>query len=148
MLTVPRSSFLVDVGLTKRGIEDIGDINTITSAQTIKKNKEIKVGETVMEIEWDGHARSEADELYHAVWETFTRVTKIISPLNGIVQNVKSIKFPSIHNSIDDNTALYTIETDNDSLMSAVNDFVSKDAYRCFVQKHPRGMFHDQNEHL
>ena len=107
----PCCKLLVDVGFTFRGIEDIGDINTITAADEIQINDEIKAGENIMQIEWDGHVHSEADELYHAVWETFTQTVTMKSPISGKIHTLNCMETSPIYNSIDDETTLFTIET-------------------------------------
>ncbi len=154
---------IVDVGLTFRGMEDIGDVSGITSSMEVQnssirsKHQEgsnsnvdmnmktfISAGEAVMKIEWDGHAHSEADELYHAVWETFTEVTNISSPVSGILRSTcMDDNSSSIH--IDDETTLFTIETDYDTLNTEIGSVgVTENVYRQFVQRQPRGIFFDE----
>ena len=104
------STLLLDVGMTWRGLEDVGDINTITS---ITKYAKVNAGDDVVEIEWDGHVHSEADELYHAVWETFTKATTISSPISGIIRDINVVDRPSIHTVVDEETALFRVEVEN-----------------------------------
>ena len=54
-------------------------------------------------MEWEGHWITSADELYHTVWETFSGMTHIKSPVSGVVEEVKIIP-PSI--CLDDDTVL------------------------------------------
>ena len=43
------------------------------------------VGDALLDIEWDGHRISAADELYHTRFETFTGLTTLTAPVAGRV---------------------------------------------------------------
>lgn len=141
-------TLLLDVGFTLRGLEDIGDINTITSTKfnNIDVDKKINVGDDIVEIEWDGHVHSEADELYHAVWETFTNATIVSSPISGIIRDINVVDRPSIHTVVDEDTTLFSVEVDNDSYRNLSNNFLSEDMYLKLIKRLPRGMFHDDRD--
>lgn len=137
----------MDVGITSRGLEDIGDINTITSSNSnIGLNKKINAGDYVIDIEWDGHVRSESDELYHASWETFTKETAILSPVSGTIRNMNIVERPSIHTVLDDDTTLFSVEVDDDTYQALSLKFINEEMYKKALQNLPRGIFHDDND--
>ena len=140
------STILMNVGLTPRGLEDIGDINIITSKFNVQDTQRINAGDDIVEIEWDGHVHTEADELYHAVWETFTKATIIPSPISGIIRNVQVVDRPSIHTVVDDETTLFSVEMDKSSFDNLSDTFVNEESYDKHVEKLPRGTFYDDRD--
>lgn len=95
--------YRIQVGLTQRGLDDIGDISHVerklpTSRQ--QKNgcqqqdqhhlmigplEEVKRQQEFLKIIHDGHAITAADEMYHTVWDTITEEVSIASPADGWV---------------------------------------------------------------
>eukprot|EP00814_Leptocylindrus_danicus_P011961 CAMPEP_0116031414 /NCGR_PEP_ID=MMETSP0321-20121206/17492_1 /TAXON_ID=163516 /ORGANISM="Leptocylindrus danicus var. danicus, Strain B650" /LENGTH=221 /DNA_ID=CAMNT_0003506519 /DNA_START=244 /DNA_END=906 /DNA_ORIENTATION=- len=76
--------WVVDIGITDRGLDDIGDINSIIVRR--RRNSAdlvVKRHETVLDVHWDGHIITTADELYHTVWENVEGVTSIQTPIAG-----------------------------------------------------------------
>ena len=102
----------IDVGITDRGIDDIGDVTGVKpcftntgmhthtsphshshSSTCTEKNEneninipvwKLKQEETVLEIQWDAHLITSADELYHTVWETVSETSMIRAPFKGV----------------------------------------------------------------
>lgn len=142
------SIILMNVGLTPRGLEDIGDINTITSKYNAQDSQRINFGDEIIEIEWDGHVHTEADELYHAVWETFTNATIIPSPISGVIRNVHVVDRPSIHTVVDEETTLFTVEIDKKSFEKLPDTFVDEKTYDKHVERLPRGTFFDDRDNM
>lgn len=109
LLTAPQlqqkqpSQWQVKFGLTERGFDDIGDIERIqrcvppnNSAHSITKesilsmdsNREVLKGQELLQISWHGHRITQADELYHTVWETIEEDFLVQSPVEGEVIEV------------------------------------------------------------
>ena len=96
-----------------------------------------------MEINWDAHLITVADELYHTVWETISESTMIKSPLSGILEEINT---SDVH--LDSNTNLFSVRTDESSLQTqvAVSDAMNQDEYTQFIQSTERGKFYDPND--
>ena len=96
-----------------------------------------------MEINWDAHLITVADEIYHTVWETISESTMIKSPLSGIIEEINT---SDVH--LDSNTNLFTLRTDESSLQTqvALSDAMNQDEYTQFIQSTERGKFHDPND--
>ena len=87
----------VQVGLTERGLENIGDITAIESlvegtaasvhnnTQKMRTNLHSRVEReaALVQIQWEAHRITTADELYHTQWDTLVDTTTIRSPLTG-----------------------------------------------------------------
>ena len=82
----------MEIGLTKRGLDDIGDVSSITTHSHHRHKEDRAEDKYVVDnkyhddlllctIDWEGHSITGADELYHTVWETFERQTRIYSPI-------------------------------------------------------------------
>lgn len=137
--TAMKVQWVVDIGITDRGLDDIGDINAIvrrdkreseggvpfsTEAQQHQKqnnntceNSHVKRGEIVLDIHWDGHIITTADELYHTVWETVEGVTSIKTPIAG---GVEFIGPPSAASSGVAHSAYRGISVDEDTVLTRI----------------------------
>ena len=86
----------VQVGMTERGREDIGDITAIESLvngassqtttnqqMTTKNIPMVNRDVALVQIQWEAHRITTADELYHTQWDTLVDTTTIRSPLTG-----------------------------------------------------------------
>lgn len=137
---------LIDIGISRRGWEDIGDVSSVNIPDWRSKNDEkqwnsmINAGEDLLHIEWDGHMITSADELYHTVWETITDTTKIEAPLSGKIEQVHSITSEE-DEEIDEDTVLVQIATDGETFHESMNDFMEEEDYNEFVKSIPPGKF-------
>lgn len=146
----------VEIGITKRGFDDIGDVFALNSTLHMDESTELKslkallgrqvnTGDKFMKMEWDGQTITEADELYHTVWETIDGFTDVISPVNGYLEHVFSFS-PNV--GIDEDTVLATIRTSRKDLETVLkNDkfLMAGEEYNQFVSKLPPGMFAESN---
>ena len=165
----------IDVGITDRGIDDIGDVTGVKPCFTgmymhshshsspnenenININKDIPVWklkqeEDVLEIQWDAHLITSADELYHTVWETVSETSMIRAPFKGV------FVFPHFEIEIqkrrrrrrgyvlDSDVPLFTMLVDQDCLDAARTGgrLMDYDAYMEFVETLERGKFHEDD---
>lgn len=75
----------VQMGLTQRGLDDIGDVVSITQPSHDQSNI-ITKGQELLRIHFEGHFITSADELYHTVWETYEDHLTIESPFSRILK--------------------------------------------------------------
>ena len=183
----------IDVGITDRGIDDIGDVTGVKPCFTgmhmhthshshssrctetnedeneneneienenenINKNIpvwKLKQEEDVLEIQWDAHLITSADELYHTVWETVSETSMIRAPFKGV------FVFPHFEIDIqkgrtgrrrrgyvlDSDVPLFTMLVDQDCLDAARTGgrLMDYDAYMEFVETLERGKFHEDD---
>ncbi|CAB9507074.1 expressed unknown protein [Seminavis robusta] len=144
LLQAARLSWLVDVGLTQRKLDDIGDVssvNTLVPQERVNRDCFVQAGQNIMEIQWDGLTISGADELYHTVYETYEESTLIQSPLSGMVLKVNTLD-PD-REELDEDTILLQMRVDTDSLNLATKNLVQEGEYNDFVRTLPRGRFQD-----
>ena len=62
-LVAPRAAWTVQVGLTARGLEDVGSV--LGFERLAEPGTAIAAGQALLRIDWDAHLISGADELYH-----------------------------------------------------------------------------------
>ena len=67
------------IGLTRRGLEDVGDVHTVAARQ--KPGTSVAPGVPLLSIGWDALKISDADELYHTTWSAVEGETIITSPV-------------------------------------------------------------------
>ena len=157
----------LEIGITERGLDDIGDIQNITSIHRSMNNDNnspqlVQRGDELLQIHFDGHTRTSADELYHAIWETYSDKVSIQSPISGRIEiiggdtNTASTKntnnidtiFKFIEqDGIDEETVLIEITTTEEEWKHACqqenSDFVNETEYLKIIQNIPRGSFYD-----
>jgi hypothetical protein len=173
----PDDDWRVDVGLTCRGIEDIGDVQdyefnsdlvqatTYSSSSSSSSPRRILTAETetVLTIHWDAHRITAADELYHTVWETISEQTLVKCPVNGWVEHINASLLltttkerntaaatPALASSspdvLEEDTVLFTIRTNEESIQSQFHNFCSQEEYEEMMESSStstRGRFYD-----
>ena len=152
-------SWLVEVGLTDRGLQDLGDVESI---QLVKRvDDSVHVNQEVLKIHWDGHIITAADELYHTVWENVSGVYSIPTPARGTIDQLFGQRRVSVGtdpdsaghatagtaqtfnvSAIDEDDILMTIRTDAASLQDAIEHLVDEEEYERVVRDQPPGAFH------
>jgi len=156
------------VGITDRGLEGIGDItsmekNVLNKKQTTSYVADdgvllldaaaaaaagmdessssltvVKMGDKIMDINWDAHLITSADELYHTVWETISETTSVESPLDGMLGEIHDTDGAFL----DSDTTLFTLQTDYDWVGD--DGFMHEDEYQEFVDTSERGKFYEE----
>ena len=124
----------VYVGLTDYAFQDIGDISKLKPLYSI--GNEVLTDNAVLDIEWDGHIITAADELYHTVWQTISDNTKIKSPLPGKIEWYN--KLDPFREHVHDDTALFSIRTCLHSVLRIAHDeMIEKETYNYLVEVNP-----------
>lgn len=114
--------------MTDRGLQDLGDINTISRMK--KLHDTVEKGENLLSMDWDGHAITTADELYHTVWETISGTYSLKSPISGTIDYM--IDGDDI---VDEDEVLVTLSTEENALQSILASLVTEDEYLKTVEE-------------
>ena len=125
---------MLEMGLTERGIDDIGDVSSIQLV--VHKNNLLSEGDDLLRIEWEGHSITSADELYHTVWENFSGVTILKSPLDGRIES-SDISYPWI----EEESPLVNLAVSRECLARALPKLLSADEYLLQVSNLKPGRF-------
>jgi hypothetical protein len=149
---------ILELGITERGLEDIGDITSLQqsadffkrSCGKINQNDGVSVqrGDELLQIHFDGHSISSADELYHTVWETFSDHLSILSPISGRIIETESDMDATLKSleqeGIDEQTILMGIKTTEEEWedICRQNYFVNGSEYFETIEKQQRGAFY------
>lgn len=151
---------LLQIGLTERGMEDIGDVTMIQLSflqQQQQKPMVVARGHPLVTIHFEGHSITSADELYHAVWETYEDTVTVESPVEGIVATViltgtdtaatgaasATTLFDPDMEEMDADTILATLEVSEEEWLRACRDgqLVSEEDYQHRLLGLARGKF-------
>ena len=81
----------------------------------------IKRGDNLVTIDWEGHTITDADELYHTIWETFTDQTTIKSPINGKIMMMMTCRRPNEEEEDDEATTDTTTTTTTTTIHDSNN---------------------------
>jgi glycine cleavage system H lipoate-binding protein len=145
--TNSKKSLLVEIGFTERGMEDIGDVLLLNKAwKTTENNDIVQRGTTLLLIEWEGHSITGADELYHTVWENFSGVSEVVTPLSGVVEEINHKPSPQLW--FDEDTILAKVVTTEEEWSRAQKEriLVKEPEYIRHVQGLPRGLFAESED--
>jgi hypothetical protein len=154
---------LVEIGWTLRGLDAMGDICSMklipsdtTSAANVHIDGDDAVGlskadsvantvvwypsgQEFLRIEWDGFYRSEADELYHAVWDTIEGSTVLRCPVAGHVALLCCAMPLQI---LDETSVVAHVYCTNESLQQAIPSWMDASSYLEYTLEHvERGKF-------
>ena len=105
----------LSLGLTARGLEQIGDITFLRRLAQPERGTVLAAGSPLVEVGWDGHRISNADELYHTIYEYVEGATLVSVPACAgavrLLGAVAEIKPPALEDDeIGPDTPLATIE--------------------------------------
>lgn len=146
--TASSSNRILELGITERGLEDIGDITSLqrsSSAKVYGEHIALQRGDELLRIHFDGHSITSADELYHTVWETFSDHLSIMSPVSGKTTENESACFKSLEEEgVDEESVLMGIETTQEEWEDICkrNQFVDRSEYFKIIENQPRGAFY------
>jgi hypothetical protein len=105
----------------------------------VTRKTAIAQGRELVQVEWEGHSITSADELYHTVWESFSGMTPIESPVSGVVEEVNVIP-PSM--CLDDDTVLVQLTSTEQEWKSATSgSLVKEPEYLRILRSIPPGKF-------
>jgi hypothetical protein len=134
----------LQIGLTERGLEDIGDVTSIQCL--IEKGRSVTRGQELLQIHYEGHSITSADELYHTVWETFDDYVTIESPLSGTTEE-ECGKSQILNNldeeEIDSDTILVTLTVPEEEWKRGCQEqqLVDEQQYMRLIRSMTRGKF-------
>ena len=135
-------TWTVQVGITDRGLDDIGDITSVKPAIP-DVGTELKRGDDLVNIEWDGHAITAADELYHTVWETISGVKTIQSPVQGTILNVFNG-----NRGVNEDDVICEVSTCEESLQSGIQNLVEESEYNRLIDQTTPGNFSEAGDSI
>lgn len=146
--------WMIDIGLSLRGLEDIGDVSEMRCTRSspppqqgsISSNDNnndkmgwvANAGDDLLAIDWDAHKITSADELYHTVWETFSDTTHIKVPISG---EIIAIIQPGEEEEVDEDTVLVRMMASCETLQQSMEQLLEEQDYQAFVDNEPRGKF-------
>jgi glycine cleavage system H lipoate-binding protein len=126
--SVLSSACRIEIGMTNRGLEDLGDISHITKRK--RMHDTVEKGDNLLSMDWDGHRITTADELYHTVWENISGTYSLNAPASGRIEYIID------GNDVDDeDEVLVTLSMDENSLQSILASLVSEEDYLQAVEK-------------
>jgi hypothetical protein len=160
-------SWLIQIGWTLHGLDAMGDIcsmrlipSNATAATAAAANAHIDwddavglsqadsivaihtewyhSGQEFLHVEWDGFYRSEADELYHAVWDTIEGSTVLRTPVAGHVALMRSVP----EQQLDETSVVAHMYCTNKSLQEAISLWMDAPSYLDYtLEQKERGKF-------
>jgi glycine cleavage system H lipoate-binding protein len=143
---------MLEIGLTERGLEDLGDITSIKKSITVnlgnnnsssssnsRSNPIVSKGDELLQIHFEGHTITSADELYHTVWETYSDLLSVKSPVSGAVVDITHD-----HEDFDEGTVIVKMEVAEEEWQDACrNHLLPEPGYLNLLETLPRGKFAD-----
>jgi hypothetical protein len=136
MLSSSATQLHLEIGITDRGWEDLGDITAISSQYHVHNT--IKQGDCLLTLDWDGHRISTADELYHTVWDSISGKCSLHSPLDGKIEYLATQE--GTISDDEDVLAVLSI-TGKDFLTNWMHNFAPEQEYQKLIDK-KSGTFH------
>ena len=126
------------LGLTSRGLEDIGSINYIIPI--VKPRDLIRRNTPFIEIGWTAYQISAADELYHTTWNNIEGSYAIKCP---ILCTLRRLHADAICNpeGICDKTWLAEVELNNEEPLTCLLD---RNSYNDHISEIGRGLFAEE----
>mmetsp|Transcript_5673 Transcript_5673/g.17676 ORF Transcript_5673/g.17676 Transcript_5673/m.17676 type:complete len:183 (+) Transcript_5673:98-646(+) len=139
-LLAVRSAWRAELGLTRRGCDDIGDVVHIQHLATLGW---VEAGEQILRLDWEAHSVSTADELYHTTWGILEQEHFIRSPVSATILGLCD---PSgTVGTLTPSTTLATLHIDRPALQSC--GLVDEKRYLEYVASTGPGMFADSTLH-
>jgi hypothetical protein len=124
----------VEIGLTDRCLQDLGDIQKMYSEFALNKN--VSKDDTVLSLDWDGYKITDGDEMYHTAWTNVQGTYTITSPVNGRLEYLANDT-----DIIDEDQVLVVLSTTEESLVAAIQLLVHEDEYEKLKYSMPPGTF-------
>jgi hypothetical protein len=99
-------------------------------------------GQEFLHVEWDGFYRSEADELYHAVWDTIEGSTVLGCPVAGHLALMCSVT-----RQLDEASVVAHVYCTNESLQQAIPLWMDAPTYLNYtLEFEERGKFAESHQ--
>jgi len=147
--SIAENYFRVQIGITDRGFEDIGEVEEIKSLIDPKDFVHVNGGDSLLRIIWYGNKLTCADELYHSVWDNVEGTFDLRSPISGILRKLYVPDHLPTTNAMDPlgigpNTCLAQLIVDEKSMKSIElnrKEWMIATEYRRYTMQQPRGKF-------
>ena len=126
------------IGLSARGLEEVGAVKKYQVHH--ESSTDVQKGDTLLTFDWEGYKRTEADELYHAVWDSTCGSYQFKSPLAGAIVEYN---YSELNNNPNEEDWLVEIDIEQEEKDTVFwNSLVSADTYNQI--DHQRGLFLEQ----
>ena len=131
----------IKIGLTERGLQEVGDVTKLVFHSDTK----VATGQELLQIHFEGHSITSADELYHTVWDTFSDQVNIESPLAGSLITDDNNDLMTPGEFIDEDTVLVSLKVDEEEFQRQCmeNTLVKEPQYLKAIQSMEPGKFAD-----
>lgn len=121
----------VTLGISDEGLDEFGEPGTVVCAAQL--GEELKKGDKLLDIHWEGYQRTASDELYHAVWDVVSGTRTLTLPFAARVleYNSEIIKEPGTLLSADSEREnwLVKLEVPRASASLLERELLSRSAY-------------------
>eukprot|EP00977_Amphora_coffeiformis_P009591 scaffold2209_cov168-Amphora_coffeaeformis.AAC.5 len=125
------TTWRVQWGMTEHGMDRLGDVTQVTCLVD-SKDAIVQQGQDLLRLNWEGYNWTEADELYHTVWESIEGVETIASPLTGsLVRVVDSSDQATV---VDEDIAWVEMECDHHDVINAASSWLDQGSYHRWVE--------------
>jgi len=119
----PPATYRVELGLTARGLRDVGDVTAVRGA---RPPAPVKSGAPLLCLDWEGYAVSAADELYHAVWDNAAGSHVVTAPVSGVLREIRAL---APEEGVDEADVLAVVISKKEEMERAVGGWVSEEEY-------------------
>ena len=130
------SLWRVEWGMTTHGMDQLGDI---THLGCLAHNDKVQQDQDLLRVHWEGYEWTEADELYHTVWQCVEGEEIISSPVAGkLVRVVNSKEY-----QVDEDITWVEMECSENDLSRAAANWVDEASYYRWIKTLAPGKFSD-----
>ena len=120
-------------------MDRLGDITKL--ACLVRPGEQVRQGQSLLHVHWEGYKWTEADELYHTVWESVEGRETIVSPISGRLINVVNDE----ETIVDEDVAWAEFECRDEDVMSvAATSWVDESSYLRWVETLQWSKFSDE----
>lgn len=132
-------------GMTAHGMDRLGDITKLTCfVDDDKSNQEVpsvvQQGQDLFRVHWEGYEWTEADELYHTVWDSVEGEECITSPVTGKLIHVVN----SEESVVDEEISWAEMECKDHDLLQAAANWVDEGSYNRWINRLAPSKFSDR----
>lgn len=120
-------------------MDRLGDVTQLRSLANC--GHVVQQDEDLLQIDWEGYEWTEADELYHTVWNSVDGVETIAAPLTGRIVRVTN----SDESIIDEDAAWVEMDCDDEDVIKAAANWMDEFSYHQWVKTLSPGKFSDDH---
>jgi len=131
------SFITVNIGFTNLRVDRMGDL--VECVPSLRQPN-VSVGDELIRIQWEGFAQTEADELYHTVWENIEGTESLLAPIAGTILRIYDEKC-----EIDESTPLVSMTCSLYDYDHTIQTWVDEKTYSDMIREGTveRGSFSD-----